>query len=84
MNIVYLERSEIGALLGRGDRRYAHITKVLRKRAGDTLAAGCSLMLWVLWQTRVINLLNIRMRNQPLRQHQSIAACALTAQEKCF
>lgn len=42
MNIVYLERSEIGALLGRGDRRYAHITKVLRKRAGDTLAAGCS------------------------------------------
>jgi RsmE family RNA methyltransferase len=42
MNIVYLERSEIGALLGRGDRRYVHITKVLRKRAGDTLAAGCS------------------------------------------
>ena len=42
MNIVYLERSEVGVLLGRGDRRYAHITKVLRKRAGDTLAAGCS------------------------------------------
>ncbi len=42
MNILYLEKTEIGALLGRGDRRYAHITKVLRKGPGDTLAAGCS------------------------------------------
>jgi len=42
MNILYLEKTEIGALLGRGDRRYAHIAKVLRKGAGDTLAAGCS------------------------------------------
>jgi RsmE family RNA methyltransferase len=42
MNIVRLEPGEIGAPLGRGDRRYVHITKVLRKRAGDTLAAGCS------------------------------------------
>lgn len=42
MNIIYLERGEIGAMLGRGDRRYAHITRVLRKHEGDSLAAGCS------------------------------------------
>lgn len=42
MNILYLDRSEVGVPLGRGDRRYVHITKVLRKRAGDTVAAGCS------------------------------------------
>ncbi len=40
MNLLVLETFEIGAPLPRSDRRVEHVRKVLRKGAGDTLAAG--------------------------------------------
>jgi 16S rRNA (uracil1498-N3)-methyltransferase len=42
MNIVYIKKEEIGAKLSRGDRRSGHISRILKKRPGDTIAAGCS------------------------------------------
>jgi RsmE family RNA methyltransferase len=40
VNIVILEPNESGSLIPRSDRRYEHVKKVLKKKAGDTLAAG--------------------------------------------
>jgi RsmE family RNA methyltransferase len=40
VNIVVLEEAEVGATIPRGDRRWEHIKKVLKKRPGDRLAAG--------------------------------------------
>lgn len=42
MNILYLRENEIGAPIARSDRRWEHVAKILRKKAGDILAAGCS------------------------------------------
>lgn len=42
MNIIFLKTDEIGERIPRSDRRYVHITRVLKKRQGDVLAAGCS------------------------------------------
>jgi len=42
MNAMYLRKEEIGSILPCSDRRYGHILKILRKKAGDFLAAGCS------------------------------------------
>ncbi|MDX9783703.1 MAG: 16S rRNA (uracil(1498)-N(3))-methyltransferase [Spirochaetia bacterium] len=42
MNILYLKEEELGIPLHRSDARYSHITKVLKKKEGDSLAAGCS------------------------------------------
>jgi RsmE family RNA methyltransferase len=41
MNIVLLDPSEIGSPLPRSDRRYFHITRVLKKMVGDCIEAGC-------------------------------------------
>jgi 16S rRNA (uracil1498-N3)-methyltransferase len=40
VNIVILEEAEVGARLPRGDRRWEHVKKVLKKLPGDSLAAG--------------------------------------------
>ncbi|MFZ4616912.1 MAG: RsmE family RNA methyltransferase [Rectinemataceae bacterium] len=40
MNLLTLEKSEIGALLPPGDRRALHISRVLGKGPGDQVAAG--------------------------------------------
>ncbi len=40
MNILILERGEIGSRIPRSDRRYEHVKKVLKKAPGDRLAAG--------------------------------------------
>ncbi|HWP68398.1 MAG TPA: RsmE family RNA methyltransferase, partial [Rectinemataceae bacterium] len=40
--VVYLKKDEIGAILPRSDRRYGHILKILKKKAGDFLASVCS------------------------------------------
>lgn len=40
MNILVLEAAEVGAPIRRGDRRYEHVKKVLKKGPGDRLAAG--------------------------------------------
>ncbi|HET7838581.1 MAG TPA: RsmE family RNA methyltransferase [Rectinemataceae bacterium] len=40
MNILILERDEIGARLPRGDRRWRHVREVLRKGRGERIAAG--------------------------------------------
>lgn len=42
MNILYLKVKELGVALSRSDARYSHITRVLKKKNGDTIAAGCS------------------------------------------
>ncbi|MHB9153413.1 MAG: RsmE family RNA methyltransferase [Spirochaetales bacterium] len=42
MNIVFLREAEIGALIAPSDRRCAHIARILKKNAGDHIAAGCS------------------------------------------
>jgi RsmE family RNA methyltransferase len=42
MNSVYLKLEELEKPILRGDRRYQHITKILKKRAGDWVAACCS------------------------------------------
>ncbi|HWR11831.1 MAG TPA: RsmE family RNA methyltransferase [Rectinemataceae bacterium] len=42
MNILYLDESEIGAPLPRGDRRREHVARILKKKQGEVLAAGCS------------------------------------------
>jgi RsmE family RNA methyltransferase len=40
VNLLTLEKSEIGALLPPGDRRALHISTVLGKKPGDSIAAG--------------------------------------------
>jgi RsmE family RNA methyltransferase len=40
VNIIVLEEAEVGATIPRGDRRWVHIKKVLKKGPGDRLAAG--------------------------------------------
>jgi 16S rRNA (uracil1498-N3)-methyltransferase len=40
VNILILEAAEVGARLPRGDRRWEHVRKVLKKGPGDRLAAG--------------------------------------------
>jgi RsmE family RNA methyltransferase len=40
LNILILEPEEVGSRIGRGDRRWEHVKKVLKKRPGDRLAAG--------------------------------------------
>ncbi len=40
MNILILEKEEIGLPLPRSDRRWVHVKKILRKAPGDRLAAG--------------------------------------------
>lgn len=42
MNIVYLAKDEIGRLIPRRDRRWAHVAKILKKGPGDIVAAGSS------------------------------------------
>jgi RsmE family RNA methyltransferase len=42
MNILVLEPGETGALLPREDRRFEHLTKVLHKKPGDSVLAGCT------------------------------------------
>ncbi|MFA5852019.1 MAG: RsmE family RNA methyltransferase [Spirochaetales bacterium] len=42
MNIVFLKESEIGALIAPNDRRREHIARILKKKTGDFIAAGCS------------------------------------------
>ncbi len=42
MNILYLKKDELGHPLQRGDVRYNHIVRVLKKKEGDLIAAGCS------------------------------------------
>lgn len=42
MNILYFKAEELGLPLPRSDARYSHIIRVLKKKEGDTLAAGCS------------------------------------------
>ena len=42
MNIVYLKEAEIGAVIPLNDRRCEHVSRILKKRAGDIIAAGCS------------------------------------------
>jgi len=42
MNILYLKEEELGIPLYRSDVRYGHITRVLRKKQGEIIAAGCS------------------------------------------
>ena len=42
MNILYLKEEELGIPLYRSDARYGHITRVLRKKQGEIIAAGCS------------------------------------------
>lgn len=42
MNSLYLKQEELGRPIPRADRRYQHITKILKKHVGDTLAACCS------------------------------------------
>jgi RsmE family RNA methyltransferase len=42
MNILYLKEEELGLPLPRSDARYSHVTRVLKKKEGDSLAAGCS------------------------------------------
>ncbi len=40
MNLLVLEPEEVGERLPRSDRRVEHVRKILRKKAGDVLAAG--------------------------------------------
>ncbi len=40
MNILILEKDEIGVRLPRGDRRWRHVREVLRKESGARIAAG--------------------------------------------
>jgi len=40
MNLLVLEPREVGAPLSRSDRRVEHARKILKKRVGDSLAAG--------------------------------------------
>lgn len=40
MNILILEKAEVGVRIPRADRRWAHVSKVLRKNKGDRIAAG--------------------------------------------
>ncbi|MBN1242712.1 MAG: RNA methyltransferase [Spirochaetales bacterium] len=42
MNLLVLEPDEVGERLPRSDRRVEHVRKILRKKAGDLLAAGIS------------------------------------------
>jgi RsmE family RNA methyltransferase len=40
VNILLLEEGESGSLIPRGDRRWEHVKKVLKKAPGESLAAG--------------------------------------------
>jgi 16S rRNA (uracil1498-N3)-methyltransferase len=40
LNILLLEEAEVGALIPRADRRWAHVKKVLKKVPGDRIEAG--------------------------------------------
>ena len=40
MNLLILEDGESGTTIGRNDRRYEHVKKVLKKHAGDEVEAG--------------------------------------------
>lgn len=40
MNLLILEGDESGKTIGRSDRRYEHVRKILKKRAGDEVEAG--------------------------------------------
>jgi len=40
LNILILEEAEVGASIPRADRRWEHVKKILKKRPGDSLAAG--------------------------------------------
>jgi 16S rRNA (uracil1498-N3)-methyltransferase len=40
VNILILEAAEVGARIPRGDRRWSHVKKILKKGPGDRLAAG--------------------------------------------
>lgn len=40
MNLLILEGDEPGKTIGRSDRRYEHVRKILKKRAGDEVEAG--------------------------------------------
>jgi 16S rRNA (uracil1498-N3)-methyltransferase len=40
MNLLILEAGEVGQVIPRGDRRYEHVKKILKKVPGDKVAAG--------------------------------------------
>ena len=40
MNLLILEGDESGTIIGRNDRRYEHVKKVLKKHTGDEVEAG--------------------------------------------
>lgn len=40
MNILILEPAEVGSRIARSDRRWEHVKKVLKKKPGDSIAAG--------------------------------------------
>lgn len=40
MNLLILEGDESGTTIGRNDRRYEHVKKILKKQAGDEVEAG--------------------------------------------
>ncbi len=42
MNILFLENAGPLVVVPRTDRRFEHIVRILKKREGDTIAAGCS------------------------------------------
>lgn len=42
MNMLYLKAGEIGATIPKNDRRCQHVARILKKKTGDILAAGCS------------------------------------------
>lgn len=42
MNILFLEKSGPQLVIPRTDRRFEHIVRILRKKEGDSIAAGCS------------------------------------------
>ena len=42
MNILFLENGGPKCFVPRTDRRFAHIVRILRKKEGDSIAAGCS------------------------------------------
>lgn len=42
MNMLYLKAEEVGAPIAKSDGRFQHVLRILKKKRGDTLAAGCS------------------------------------------
>jgi len=43
VNLLVLEGDEAGKIIGRNDRRYEHVKKVLKKQAGDEVEAGIAI-----------------------------------------